>query len=172
MYSKAQTPNHNPTGTISNNPEIVAKDSLKALNDMLSSSHSQKLMALWNDDKDFQNLFNDKLIDFNDLPVNIVQKLNDLSLRFKRILMTQRSEFIKVIWDANPLLQAWFSAEKINFNQNKQGASAALYSISFEESLENFKKALTSGVNALVMDIWNKNALLCSWYTAQETQLG
>lgn len=172
MYSKAQLPNQNLTGKISNNPEMVAKDSLKTFSDVSSNSNSQKLMALWRDDKDFQNLFNDKLIDFNDSPVNIAQKLNDLSFRFKRILLTQCMEFIKAIWDANPLLQAWFCAEKINFNQNKQETSAALYSISFDESLENFKKALTSSVNVLVMDIWNKNALLRSWYTMQETQTG
>ena len=97
--------------------------------------------------------------------------LDDLISSFKSALSNQTAYVIKAMWDGNPLLQAWYSGQPVNFGNN-QSQQPDMRVISLDDLISNFKSTLSSRTAYVIKAMWDGNPLLRAWYSGQPVNFG
>ncbi len=90
---------------------------------------------------------------------------------FKSALSSRRPYVIKAIWNENPLLQAWYGGEQVNFGNNDLG-QADVRVMLLDEAISHFKSALSSRASYAIKAIWNGNPLFRAWYSGRQVNFG
>ena len=162
----------------SQQPDIRAislDDLISNFKSALSSQTPYVIKAMWDGNPLLQAWYSGQPVNFGNnqsqQPDMRAISLNDLISNFKSALSSQTPYIIKAMWDGNPLLQAWYSGQPVNFGNN-QSQQPDMRAISLDDLISNFKSVLSSQTPYIIKAMWDGNPLLQAWYSGQPVNFG
>lgn len=142
---------------------IPPHELISGFNSALANHYRNIVKAIWEKNHLLRNLYTGcrANFDFNELekPVMLIIPTNEFMNTFNLLLMYRYLSIIKIIWEENALVRAYYSGRNVSFSNDKFGQPTN-ENIPLDGLIANFENALTCHYPRIINDMWRNNPSL------------